>query len=225
MLKMSVPVTWLLLIISTSIAGHIPEEELAKRRMVLERERPYPKITKYISCQVCQLATQSMHKVMLISMKDKAKRHLAEEDLNTLVTETCNPWSNIGVWITAMDIDKNKKDELELNNKETMGRCKRDCETVRAACEHVINEDNEPEEIAQFLYENQREMTEQKLLEYMCGDTCLRDGITPKVPKKLAKKTKIGKEEWEPMSKEEQQKRVDIFQEIMRQNTARKAEL
>ena len=84
------------LLIAVALSGHIPEEELMKRRMVLDRERPYRKMKKYISCQVCQLASQTMYRVMLISKKDKDTRHLEESDMYTLVTETCNPWSNIG---------------------------------------------------------------------------------------------------------------------------------
>ena len=87
------------LLIAVVLSGHIPEEELMKRRMVMDRERPYSrKLNKYLSCQVCQLSSQSMHKVMIISKKDKDKRHTKEEDLYTLVTETCNPWSNIGTF-------------------------------------------------------------------------------------------------------------------------------
>lgn len=124
-----------------------------------------------------------------------------------------------------MDITMTEEGQLDLINRQDVGVCKRDCETVRSACEDVINEDMDALEIALFLYENQKELTENKLLEWLCSETCLSDGMRPKVPKKLAKKSKVGKEVWEQMSKEEQQKRTDIFREMMRQNGARKADL
>ena len=124
-----------------------------------------------------------------------------------------------------MDISMTEEGELELTNREDVGKCKRECETVRSACEDVINEDMDALEISLFMYENQKDLTENRLLEWLCSETCLKDGMRPRVPKKLAKKSKIGTEEWEKMSKEEQQKRTDIFHEIMRQNGARKADL
>ena len=124
-----------------------------------------------------------------------------------------------------MDFVLNEDNEIELENRENMGVCGRECETVRSVCEDVINEDNDPEEIASFLFKNQKDMNEEKLLEFMCTDLCQRDGMRPAVPEKLIKKYGIGEEEWQKMSMEEQQKRVEIFQEIMRQNSARKTEM
>ena len=81
------------IVITRCFAQYAPEEDLVERRRVLDRKQPYRKLKKYLSCQVCQVASQSIHKIWLVSRKDK---ELDEDDLFTLTTDVCNPWSNIG---------------------------------------------------------------------------------------------------------------------------------
>ena len=99
-----------------------------------------------------------------------------------------------------MDIVLNDDNKLELVNRDAMGQCNRECETLRSVCESVTSPI--AEDIAEWLYENADEVAENTILEFMCSTVCHKDGIWPKVPKKLARKSKIGEEEWVAMSDE-----------------------
>ena len=122
-----------------------------------------------------------------------------------------------------MDIVRNDNNELELVNREAMGQCNRECETVRSVCESITA--TMGEDIAEWMYENVDKVDDKSLLEFMCSDVCVQDGMRPKVPKKLVRKSKIGDEEWIAMSEEEKRKRVQIFKDIVQQNTETKSEL
>merc|ERR1712013_679492 len=99
-----------------------------------------------------------------------------------------------------MDIVRNEENELELVNREAMGQCNRECETVRSTCESITSPMGE--DIAEWMFEHVNDLDDKTLLEFMCSDVCLRDGMRPKVPKKLVRKSKIGDEEWIAMSEE-----------------------
>ena len=80
-------------IVGLSASQYVPEQDLIHRRRVFDRKRPYRKFKKYISCQVCQVASQSIYKIWLTTRKEGEPD---ENDLYALSTEVCNPWSNIG---------------------------------------------------------------------------------------------------------------------------------
>ena len=211
-------------ILITMVSGqYAAEEDLIARRQVMDRKKPYKKFKKYIECQVCDLASQSIYRIWLMTMNEDK---FDENEMYTLVVETCNPWSNIGVWITAMDMILNDESRLELINKEEMGLCGRECETIRSVCADIIA--SEAEVIAEYVWHNQNEMDNPTLTKFMCENVCGDDPEDldvrmPKVPKKLAKKSKIGQEEWVKMTEEEKQKRIKIFNEIMEENKQERA--
>ena len=122
-----------------------------------------------------------------------------------------------------MDIVRNKDFELELENRQEMGQCNRECETIRSVCDDITGPMGE--DIAEYLFEKRDDVDESTLLEFMCSSVCVNDGIRPRVPRKLAKKHKIGEEEWVAMTDEEKEKRIGIFQEIMDENKRKKVDL
>ena len=198
---------WLMisLLITNSLSQKFQDED--EKYRVLDRKKAYPKVKKYINCQVCNMAAQSIYRIWLMSMND-AK--FDENELYNLVVETCNPWSNIGVWITAMHLTVHKNNSLELVNKEDMGECNRVCETIKASCTDVVL--SQSDEIAEFIWTKKDEMDNPKLTEFMCPDVC-SNGLYPVAPKKIIKKHKLGQEEWVQMSKDEKQKRLDFFRQ------------
>ncbi len=200
-------------LVSSVMSGYVQEEDLIERRAVMDRKRPYKKLEKYIECQVCEFAAQSIFRIWLMSMNDNK---FDEDEMYNLIVETCNPWSNIGVWITAMDMFINDENGLELVNKEEIGQCNRKCETVKSVCEDIVSSDAET--IAEYIWTNKNDIDNPKLTQYICSNVCDVNNRMPKVPKKLAKKYNIADEEWVEMTQEEQQKRIDIFHEIMDEN-------
>ena len=108
-----------------------------------------------------------------------------------------------------MDIVRNKDYELELHHRGDLGQCNRECETVRAICEDITSPI--AEDIVEFIYVNDARLTQAMLSGLMCSDICAAHGQRPKVPKKLAKKYKIGEEEWVEMDAAEKQQRMAIF--------------
>eukprot|EP01083_Nonionella_stella_P174465 604834_1 len=198
---------WITCCLSQSVDG----DDLMQRTKVLNRKKPYTRINKYIECQVCEFTAQSMFNVWLLSMNTN-QYSFDETEMYHLVVETCNPWSNIGVWITSIDIELNDDDQLELMTKEDIGECNRECETIRSICEDIAVMD--ADEIAEYFWNNKDNMDLDALTKYLCADACPLDDKMPQVPTKLANKFEAQDEEWVPMSYEEKQKRVEIFQQL-----------
>mmetsp|Transcript_44536 Transcript_44536/g.71315 ORF Transcript_44536/g.71315 Transcript_44536/m.71315 type:complete len:223 (-) Transcript_44536:1-669(-) len=201
-----------LLLVSTT-AQFVSEEELKSRQRVMDRKKPLRKFKKYIECQVCEFAAQSIYRIWLMSMNQP---DFNENEMYNLVIESCNPWSNIGVWINTIDIALNGT-RLELQPQDEMGQCHRECETVRSVCDEIVSA--EADEIANYIWTNKHEMTTERLAGFMCKSACGedRENAMPAVPNKVIKQFKKVDEEWTKMSKEEEENRVKIFNEIMEQ--------
>ena len=120
-----------------------------------------------------------------------------------------------------MDMVLNAKSELELHNRAQLGQCNRECETIGAVCEDIVSPVSE--EIVQFMYDNDAQLTEEALVRFMCVDICATH--RKKVPKKLVKKYKIGEEEWVEMDAAQRQKRMAIFAQSSRDKKNNRQEL
>ena len=65
----------------------------------IRRASPHASWTKYIHCETCEYVTDKLH-FMYESFKDGPD--WGEDALIDILHDMCNPFSNIGLWITTM---------------------------------------------------------------------------------------------------------------------------
>ena len=80
---------------------------------------------------------------------------LTEAEIFNLTDATCNPFKDEGIWITQYDIVKEApklKLKLMTKEKDDIGECERECETISYSCMEILDDNNI--EIAEYLYNN-----------------------------------------------------------------------
>ncbi|KAK3714412.1 hypothetical protein QZH41_020642 [Actinostola sp. cb2023] len=94
---------------------------------------------KLVRCETCQKAVKYLYRKTR-EMKDVAPaKKLEEEKIIDLVEKSCYPGRREGEWITKFDLVADNK-ELRLVEKESYGRCRKECQTIAKACEESIGE-------------------------------------------------------------------------------------
>ena len=188
------------------------EEEVSERQRMMEEQKPLTKYKKYIKCQVCELAAQSVHRIWMGATQ---QTEFDENEIYNGIIQTCNPLSNIGIWMLAFDIKLTNESRLLLENQQDMGKCQRECQTLRSVCNDIITSD--ADEIAEFLWNNRDELNESDeplivIANYICHSSNICRERMPKLSKKLAKKFRKKDENWDPMPEEEKARRYQYNQ-------------
>jgi len=122
---------------------------------------PFKSDLKYIYCGVCRKMVEQAHvkaqeiltKRFEQLKKKKRKRDTTEFDGEGAVQEftekMCNPLKPEGEWVGKIDLTQ-EGDKLVLASQPEAGKCKRECRTVEAACNEVL--DRADTEFTEILY-------------------------------------------------------------------------
>eukprot|EP01084_Bolivina_argentea_P025386 47188_1 len=175
----------------------------------IRRLSPHASWTKYIHCETCEYATDKLY-YMYDSFKDGPD--WGEDTLIDILHDICNPYSNIGLWTTTIDLYVDIERYLTFDQNDKFGMCRRECETIARACQEVISDN--AEEIAEWIWNNHEWIKKQNMNDYICDTYCGDDTDKPKVSKKKKKKEKMGKEEWIEMTDEELKRRRAQLQSV-----------
>merc|ERR1719335_1938463 len=103
---------------------------------------------KYIRCGVCRKmvdvayakSTELLQK--RFAFKKKRKNEATEFDgegaVQEFVEKMCNPLKPEGEWVGMIDL-KQEGDQLQLASQPSHGKCKKECRTIEATCEDVLD--------------------------------------------------------------------------------------
>merc|ERR1712176_1570535 len=177
----------------------------------IRRATAHASWTKYIHCETCQYAAE---KVYFMYESFREGPDWGEDTLIDILHDICNPFSNIGLWATTIDLYVDVERYLTFDQNDKFGMCRRECETIARACTEVISDS--AEEIAEWIWANKAWVNKKEILtDYICDRHCddENDGKI-KVPKKKKKKDKMGKEQWMEMTDDELQRRRQQLESV-----------
>ena len=116
---------------------------------------------KYIHCGVCrkmvekalEKSTELLEKRFQQLKKKRRKHETTEFDgegaVQEYVEKMCNPLKPEGEWVGMIDLVQ-EGDQLQLATQPAAGKCKKECRTVEAVCEDVL--DKADVEFTEILY-------------------------------------------------------------------------
>ena len=175
----------------------------------IRRSSPHSSWTKYIHCETCKYASD---KLFYMYESFKSGPDWGEDTLIDILHDICNPFSNIGLWITTIDLYCDIERYLTFDQNDKFGMCYRECETIAKSCQEVISD--YAEEIAEWIWLNPQWIQKEVFIDYICDKHCHDDDGKIKVPKKKKKKEKMGKEEWVEMTDDELLRRRQQLQSV-----------
>ena len=114
---------------------------------------------KYIRCGVCrkmvEVAYGKSDELLQkrFSVKKKRKNEVTEFDgegaVQEFVEKMCNPVKTEGEWVSMLDLVQ-EGEQLQLAQQPTHGKCLKECRTIEAVCEDVL--DKADVEFTEILY-------------------------------------------------------------------------
>jgi len=163
---------------------------------------------KYIRCNVCRaMVDQALPKATeLLEKRFKfQKRHKhqtvefdGEGAVQEYVEKMCNPLKPEGDWITRIDL-KQEGDKLSLAWQPDFGKCQKECRTIEATCEDVL--DKADTEFTEILYNSVKHGVDLATVQrYICNRAA---GVCKKKVPKLG--TRKEDERFEIMTDSEKQ--------------------
>merc|ERR1719203_985541 len=99
-----------------------------------------------------------------------------------ILHDICNPFANIGLWITTIDLYVDIERYLVFDQNDQFGMCKRECETISRACTEVLSDFGE--EIAEWIWLNKAWIGKESMRDYICDQHCPEDKLRVKKKKK-----------------------------------------
>ena len=147
---------------------------------------------KYIYCNVCrkmvEISYDKASELLEKRFKFKAKRknEMTEFDgegaVQEFVEKLCNPLKPEGEWVSRTDLVQ-EGEQLQLASQPTAGKCLKECRTVEAVCEEVL--DKADTQFTEILYEAVKEgSTLEQTQRYICNRAA---GVCKKKPPPLTK--------------------------------------
>lgn len=163
---------------------------------------------KYIRCGVCRkmvdIAFTKSSELLAkrFAFRKKRKNEATEFDgegaVQEFVEKMCNPLKPEGEWVTKIDLVQ-EGDQLLLAQQPTHGKCQKECRTIEAVCDDVL--DKADVEFTEILYKAVQEKSSiEQTQRYICNRAA---GVCKKKPPKLV--TRKVNERFEPMTAEEKQ--------------------
>jgi len=163
---------------------------------------------KYIRCGVCRkMVDIAMAKSMELLEKrfkvhKKRKNELTEFDgegaVQEFVEKMCNPLKPEGEWVGMIDLVQ-EGDQLQLASQPMAGKCNKECRTIEATCEDVL--DKADTDFTEILYKAVKDKTAlQDAQRYICNRAA---GVCKKKPPPV--KNRKFDEKFEMMTAEEKQ--------------------
>lgn len=141
------------------------------------QSEPIKSDLKHIYCGVCrkmvEVAHDKAHQLLEARFRHqkKRKREVTEFDGEAAVQEftekMCNPLKPEGEWVARIDLVQ-EGEKLLLATQPAAGKCKRECRTVEAACNEVL--DRADNEFTEILYRSVQEKAElDEVQRYICN--------------------------------------------------------
>lgn len=163
---------------------------------------------KYIRCGVCRkmvdIAFTKSSELLAkrFAFRKKRKNEATEFDgegaVQEFVEKMCNPLKPEGEWVTKIDLVQ-EGDQLLLAQQPTHGKCQKECRTIEAVCDDVL--DKADVEFTEILYKAVQEKSSiEQTQRYICNRAA---GVCKKKPPKLV--TRKVDERFQPMTAEEKQ--------------------
>ena len=215
----AVPLFALLLGSAHSQMSMGPEEEEMLEQMGIKgqpmgrkNQKPQAELLKadmkYMRCGVCrkmvEIAYAKSEEILArrFSFKKKRKNEVVEFDGEGAVQEfmekMCNPLKPEGEWVAMCDLQQ-EGDQLLLAAQPVAGKCQKECRTVEAVCEDVL--DKADTEFSEILYAAIKDQSGvEKAQRYICNRAA---GVCKKKPPPLTKR-KVD-ERFIPLTPEEKQ--------------------
>lgn len=119
---------------------------------------------KYIKCGVCRkmvdIAYAKSTEILSkrFAVKKKRKNEVTEFDgegaVQEFVEKMCNPLKPEGEWASMIDLVQ-EGEQLQLASQPAHGKCLKECRTIEATCEHVL--DKADVEFTEILYNSVKE--------------------------------------------------------------------
>eukprot|EP01083_Nonionella_stella_P088643 247157_1 len=169
-----------------------------------QRAKPHKKYFSRIQCQVCELAMKHIIRETKFAFKRNPK--ITESELFNLTDATCNPFKDEGIWITQYDIVKEApklKLKLMTKDKDDIGECGRECESISYACLEVL--DDNSIEIVEYMWANLGKLKRSTLTNDVCPSYCKKE------KRDVKKGSKMGKEPWYPLFDVEKRQMVQLM--------------
>merc|ERR1719231_2041940 len=163
---------------------------------------------KYIRCGVCRKMVDIAYSKAAellekrFAFKKKRKNEVVEFDgegaVQEFVEKLCNPLKPEGEWVGMIDL-VHEGDQLQLASQPTAGKCQKECRTIEAVCEEVL--DKADVEFTEILYNAVKEgHSVEQAQRYICNRAA---GVCKKKPPALVKRK--FDEPFLPMTAEEKQ--------------------
>ena len=145
---------------------------------------------KYIKCGVCRKMVDVAYSKSAellekrFAFKKKRKNEATEFDgegaVQDFVEKMCNPLKPEGEWVSMIDLVQ-KGDQLMLAQQPSHGKCQKECRTIEATCEHVL--DKADVEFTEILYNAVKDGSSlADTQRYICNRAA---GVCKKKPPKL----------------------------------------
>lgn len=154
----------------------VVEPSTAKK--TLPTSQPYaPSLVHRHSCEVCHYMIGKAYDAVEKIRNNATRRTPLKEDeiLQDIIEPLCNPFHREGSWLRLLDIQTAEvhgsaplRKTTLLRPTEQYTKCKRDCATVAASCELVLQSD-EGEQLSGLLY---RKKSLAVLEDTVCGAAC-----------------------------------------------------
>eukprot|EP00483_Globobulimina_turgida_P001762 UN01764 len=172
-----------------------------------QRAKPYKKYFSRIQCQVCKQSVKQIIRETKFAYKENPK--ISEAELFNLTDATCNPFKDEGIWITQYDIVKQPpklKLKLMTKNKDEIGECERECETISYSCSEILDENNI--EIVEYIWSSLGKLKRSVLSNDICPSYCKKEKSD------IKKTSKMGKEPWYPLFDTEKRQMVQLMESM-----------
>jgi hypothetical protein len=160
------------------------------------KPRPFSTDVRYLQCPVCMVAATNL--VEVAARKRAEGGRMGDEALIELVEKACDPYADQGEWIAKHDYVRATDKTLSLVAHDSHGKCNRECETIRQACEAVVGEYDT--DVADALY---RKSSAAELAELMCTGDALGAPCQRSQKQSQKKARKEADEIFEPISAED----------------------
>eukprot|EP00440_Ansanella_granifera_P051257 gb/GFBE01055561.1/.p1 GENE.gb/GFBE01055561.1/~~gb/GFBE01055561.1/.p1 ORF type:complete len:248 (+),score=65.99 gb/GFBE01055561.1/:1-744(+) len=199
---------WLLALrFHAAFANNLPPEMMSSA--VGKKPTRLAKSEPYIKCDTCKIAAREAWTQVEAKAKRLPAGKLGEVEVGEVLDSLCDSDDDLGEWLTFYDVvQKEDGDVLTLDKKDSVGECRRECNTMVHICRAVFDEYRE--DMTEMLFKHYRpadshskspskgKLNEEKFVSRVC--TKLSKSCPAKTPPKGFKHKD---EHWVPVFDEE----------------------
>jgi hypothetical protein len=119
-----------------------------------------------ITCDVCNYLMDGLYHEANLQRKSAPYQKLDEGSVQDLVSTICNSNKKEGEWMRRLDIVHKKTDGgviLELVQPGGISKCNEECKTIGKACEALLDDDIDPDDLAVLIWRNKVSLKDAKV--------------------------------------------------------------